>query len=336
VETSMSPQNNLLVRLHKWASRQDENFVTEAFAHLIQHLIEEEPQAASGLLRSITNGFLGSNIAETRSVTVRTQIITGEGTPDLALFALDKLVYLEIKVESEATERQLRRYRELLSNSSYSETRLILLTRHVVSIESPEADYSHIRWHQIADWLENERLQYTFKTVSGFLVEQFLGLLGIKGMTMSQVTWELSGGIRALRNFLNMLEESAHVAGCKVQVRGNTRWSGVMLDGGNYSIAIYFDDPDRLIFETYKRRVRVDAAKELGIGYVFETDDKQGHGWAYELDLTSEGVHFYARPRSSQMQVLELFIRESMELVKKIELPPDQNGPDGERVEEDR
>ena len=29
-----SSSDNLLLRLHKWAKRQDENFQTEAFAHL--------------------------------------------------------------------------------------------------------------------------------------------------------------------------------------------------------------------------------------------------------------------------------------------------------------
>ena len=33
--------NNLLIYLHRWASSQDENFTTEAFVHLLKHLIEK-------------------------------------------------------------------------------------------------------------------------------------------------------------------------------------------------------------------------------------------------------------------------------------------------------
>ena len=31
--------NNLLTLLHRWWPRQDENFMTEAFAHLLRHLL---------------------------------------------------------------------------------------------------------------------------------------------------------------------------------------------------------------------------------------------------------------------------------------------------------
>jgi hypothetical protein len=69
---TVDSQTNLLVRLHKWAHRQDENFLTETFAYVIQYLIEEEPQAAAGLLRSLTDGFLDLQPKEARAVTVRT------------------------------------------------------------------------------------------------------------------------------------------------------------------------------------------------------------------------------------------------------------------------
>ncbi|MBO0698202.1 MAG: hypothetical protein J2P46_07400 [Zavarzinella sp.] len=315
----MDPQNNLLVRLHKWASRQDENFLTETFAFLLQYLIEEEPQAAAGLLRSLTDGFLELQPGEARAVAVRTQIVTGEGTPDLSLRTLDKLAFVEVKSESPVSAPQLDKYRRLLRESGVPSTRLVLLTRHVIDLDPAALEaVLCIRWYQVADWVEVERGRYTFKAVSAFLVQQFLGLLGTKGMTMSQVTWELSGGVRALRNFMNMLEEAAHVAGVKVQAKANTRHSGVSLDGGKYWVGINFDDPDRLIFQTEYQAVDPSAAEKLGTGYVYEWSDKKGHGWGQELDLTAEHVHFYARPRASQMQLLESFIRESMDLARRV------------------
>ncbi len=68
-----SPENNLLVRLHKWARRQDENFLTETFAHLLLHLLWEEPEAAVNLLQVVTAGFLVIPVRESRAVEVRTQ-----------------------------------------------------------------------------------------------------------------------------------------------------------------------------------------------------------------------------------------------------------------------
>ena len=48
-------QNNLLVRLHKWAFRQDENFLTETFAYVLEYLCEHEPEAASDIIFRLTN-----------------------------------------------------------------------------------------------------------------------------------------------------------------------------------------------------------------------------------------------------------------------------------------
>jgi hypothetical protein len=49
-------QKNLLVRLHKWAI-QKENFLTEAFAHLLVHLLEREPDVAAKIICEITGGY---------------------------------------------------------------------------------------------------------------------------------------------------------------------------------------------------------------------------------------------------------------------------------------
>lgn len=97
-----SADDNLLLRLHKWAWRQDENFLTEAFAHLLQHLLSHEPEAAVGLLHSLTRGFLDLCPAEARSVEVRTQVFTAEGTPDLQLRTSKQTALLEVKCESDA------------------------------------------------------------------------------------------------------------------------------------------------------------------------------------------------------------------------------------------
>lgn len=76
---------NLLVRLHKWASRQDENFLTECFAHLLVHLVDHEPEAACNILGRLTNGFLRLAVSDLRFLEVTTQITTLEGRPDLEI-----------------------------------------------------------------------------------------------------------------------------------------------------------------------------------------------------------------------------------------------------------
>src|SRR5262245_36546762 len=116
------PENNLLARLHKWAHRQDENFITEAFAHLLQHLLAEEPEAAIRILEAITGGFFRLTIQEARLVNIRTQIVLSEGTPDLEIRTLSQLAFLECKSESPADPEQLGRYRRLLAESGMAST----------------------------------------------------------------------------------------------------------------------------------------------------------------------------------------------------------------------
>jgi hypothetical protein len=53
----MSEGDNLLTLLNKWTV-QDENFVSDVFAHLLRHLLKTEPQAASSILRDLTGGLL--------------------------------------------------------------------------------------------------------------------------------------------------------------------------------------------------------------------------------------------------------------------------------------
>ncbi len=67
-------QSNLFVRLHKWAVRQDENFLTETFAYLLEYLIENEPEAACELVARLTGGIITLPPQQVRGLEIRTQI----------------------------------------------------------------------------------------------------------------------------------------------------------------------------------------------------------------------------------------------------------------------
>ncbi|MGB6848664.1 MAG: hypothetical protein WBG05_10740, partial [Thermoanaerobaculia bacterium] len=69
----MNADNNLLVELHRWAWRQDENFTTEAFAHLLRHLLSEQPEAGLDLLELLIGSQGKISATEASSVSIRTQ-----------------------------------------------------------------------------------------------------------------------------------------------------------------------------------------------------------------------------------------------------------------------
>jgi len=253
--------------------------------------------------------------------------VTGEGTPDLELRIGRQIAVVEVKSESELGLGQLARYRRILAASGYPETRLILLTRYppIISAGDEEPD-QYLRWYQIAEWIDHERQRYPFRAVSSFLVEQFLGLLGVKNMVMGQVSWELAGGVRALSSLTNMLDEAATACGAKARVSGTREWMGVYLDGKRFRAGIYYGEPESLYFETYSVKVLLPAAENLAVGEVYEWESEKGaFGWLRKLNLESEDVHFFARSKASQLQLLEAFLRESLELAKSISSP--DSGP---------
>jgi hypothetical protein len=331
-----SPRDNLFLRLHKWAVRQVENVLTDAFAHVLQHLLDHEPEAAVALLENLTAGFFRLGPEEAKSVELRTQITLSEGTPDLEIRTSGRLAYVEVKSESEAGPEQLKKYRQILEKSGVPSTCLILLTRYPASISDEKAlPDAFVRWYQVADWMEQECARYTLKSVSAYLVEQFLGFLGARNMTIGQVTWELPGGVRALRTFTDMLTEAATACGLKAQPWGSRNEMGVNLNNSSYWIGITYDSPQILTFWTYKgKKVDKDKAAHLGKGSVFEWDDKTGFGWKRELDLESEDVHFFARSKASQMQLLESFLKECLKMAQSVELPETKTSPKNEAADQ--
>src|SRR5206468_819518 len=130
--------NNLLSRLRKWSHRQDENFQTEAFAYLLEHLLENEPDAGVHLLRHLSGGILDLPAAEAGCVRITTQVTTGEGRPDIRIRTPQHFVYIEAKVESGLQPGQLSSYRKELTGSGIGITGLILLTRYPITFRSDD------------------------------------------------------------------------------------------------------------------------------------------------------------------------------------------------------
>jgi hypothetical protein len=189
------------------------------------------------------------------------------------------------------------------------------LTRYPAVVTG--ADH-YLRWYHIAELIYQESSKYKFKAESQFLVEQFLGFLKARNMTMGQVTWEMTTGVRSLRNLVDMLYEATAACGMKAQIKGDAWWIGVFIDGRRYWAGIMYSDPETLVFGTDYACVDPERAENLGVGSTYEWDDKKGHEWRREINLQSEELHFFARSKASQLQFLEQFLRENYELAKAV------------------
>ena len=110
---------NLLVKLQRWArlKQQDENFCTEAFAHLLEYLFKHDPHSGLKLLGVLTGWKRGRWLSEEEWETVEfdTQYQTEhEGRPDIKIAGEEFSIYVEAKVDAPVENSQLKKYQKAL------------------------------------------------------------------------------------------------------------------------------------------------------------------------------------------------------------------------------
>jgi hypothetical protein len=318
-----SPVNNLFLRLHKWAGRQNENFLTEALAVTLEQLLVLAPQVGTQLIARLTGGFIELSPDEASTIELDTQVEAVQGRPDLEICSPHRLVWIEVKAEAELRAGQLEGYRVLLGQCGVEQTQLVLLTRYPEVFQPGDTRPDlEIRWFEFADWLESEiGACEAAGEVAGFLARQFLDFLGARSMTLTQVGKYMPEGLRALSNLMNMLFEAA--GACKVSVKKSSGWDylGLTLDSMKYWVGIDFSDPEKLWFST-RCRIDPEATAKLGVGKLKEaTWVSGGYRWFRGVELDSESIHFFARSKVSQMQWLEAFLRECLAQARSIETP---------------
>jgi hypothetical protein len=203
-----SESTNIFDSLYKWVSRQDENFTTEAFVLVLLHLQQFDPEIASVLLQKLTDSKLHLDKEQIKFLQIKAQSSTEQSRPDIEMRFHDILIFIEVKIDSDFGDTQISRYKSDLNKSGLSNTILIAITRYAYPFyqkDSTEQPDINIRWHQIADWLNNLK---PVNQTSSFLISQFVNFLGKRGIGMDKVSWELSNGIRSFQSLLTMISEA--------------------------------------------------------------------------------------------------------------------------------
>src|SRR5262245_49354211 len=120
-----TPGPNVFHRLHKWAHRQDENFLTESLAVVLEQLLVLAPAAGTRLIARLTGGFIDLPPEDASAIELQTQVEAVTGRPDLEIRTPHKLAWAEVKAESELRTGQLEGYRVLLKQAGVPHTKLI-------------------------------------------------------------------------------------------------------------------------------------------------------------------------------------------------------------------
>jgi len=120
---------NIFSALAKYNSACDENYLTEAFVFVLNHLLNEDREHGLGILSLLC--INGEDFAFDRdeSISISTQEVTQYGTPDIKISSPNKLIYVEVKHDSGLERTQIDRYNKALELSNAEIKHVVLLTR---------------------------------------------------------------------------------------------------------------------------------------------------------------------------------------------------------------
>jgi len=286
-------------------------------------LADREPLAAIRLLSNLTAGLLDLTPSELHGLSIRTQVTTDSGRPDIEIRAAGRLVFVEVKEEADVGDTQLARYRADLNRSNSVATCLVLLTRYRPALL--ERETLHVRWHQIGYWLENELAAVEWNcTATKFLVGEFVEFLRARGLAMSKVEAGMFQGVHSLDSLFLLLSEAAERCSHEVEREWEWKhkWMGVYLEGRRFSVGVTLDGPDIVTFETCKFGIDAEAAKSLPFGQVVESKwprwTRGPFRWRRTLNLAGVDSDFYLSDVSFQLHSLESFVLESLQAAKSV------------------
>ncbi len=204
---------NLLVSLSKWASGQQENFLSDAFVHLMNLLAQDSPEAFAEIIGQMTDGILRPTDESAQDFALVSQVDTSEGTPDIEIDGPNAYALVEVKDESPVDIGQVERYLTLVERNQCRSKCLILLTKYQPPLLPGSPLLKSVRWTQITEWLRDAEKRFDFDETSIYTLRQFIGFLEAKGMSVNRTGWEMLPGIEQFKHFKVALRQAMESAG---------------------------------------------------------------------------------------------------------------------------
>lgn len=302
---------NLFSNLYHWLHRQDENFVTEVFAFILNRLLECDRAVGIALVSWLCFEEKDQVEVDRHDLKVVLRETVNEGQPDIWITAAGLLVLVEVKKRSPLGKEQLERYRAILQRSGATVQRLVLLTEALVVFgvgrERPD---KQVRWHRVAEWLGRHASQ---DPVAQFLVVQFVEFLQERRMAVQQVGKEYLAGVEAFQRLVTMLEKAIQDCGLTFARSYQKKRFGFYLEQPKHKAFLVYSNygsPEVLRFKFDEAKHDQDRFLALGEGRL--VDGKP----MFELNLEGREPDFFTLPAEDQLKVVTTFIKESFEKAK--------------------
>lgn len=265
-----------------------ENYLTESLAYVLRLLIERQPEQGREILRRLS-GL--ADCAMEGSLTIRTQVTTEAGIPDMEIRGANGLlVYVEVKHGAPLGVGQLEAYRHQLDTSGACPTALVLLTRSLASAFgttlSPER-FHHVCWYEIHDWLAEAPWD---DEPSAFIAGEFRSYLEEQRMSQHSVDWDYIRGVPAMLHLSDMLEAAIQeaVPGEALKRTGGWSWRGYRIPPSLWC-GVRYHAPLIIVFE----------------------DNNGYHPVTYHRELDLQDTHFFALNKNQQFERLIRFVAEA-------------------------
>jgi hypothetical protein len=307
---------NIFSALSKYNSTSPENYLTESFVFLLNSLLERDHSTAIGILTKLCVNNDEFSFGQDEEISITTQEVTDQGTPDIKILSPDKLIYVEVKDESPLGFEQIERYNRALDEHSENIKHVILLTRFEIDLGENERPYRHVLWRELHDWFS----QAVFKDpICKYLTDSFRSFLKEKHMSIEKVGWEYINGVPALVNLINMIESGIKSAGLKISSRPQSNdYMGRYFAGTDFWCGIWYSSPLELKLEIGDKN-KYDLNKLQNPTYGKVTED----GGLYYFTLNLEEIHFFSLAKDDQLKKIADFIgigyKEAKQMLKSIQ-----------------
>ncbi len=297
-------QANIFSALAKYNSATDENYLTEAFVFLLKSLLQREHSRGVEFLNTLCVNNSEFCFSADARISVSTQDVTEQGTPDIKISTPDKLIYIEVKHDSPLGYRQVERYKKVLESSPKAIKYVVLLTRFAVDFETEEEKpYKHVRWFEVYNWLDNIKSE---DQIVVYLIESFKSFLEVKRMSMQKVGWEYINGVPAFNNLIDMLGEAIKGVSLRVHQR-SAGWNrkGFYVGSTEFLCSVSYNNPLVVAF------IMLDKTKfdkKLVESPTYEVRAGSQSIW-FRLPL--EELLFFSLDKDKQLEEITKFVRVS-------------------------
>jgi hypothetical protein len=349
--------DNLLVRLYRLARRQQENFTTEALAHVLRHLGAHHAEATSRVLEWLTSGELLVGRPAGAPIGIRTQAWTPDlGIPDIRIEGDDLLIIVEVKLGGVPSEAQRAAYLHQLAESNRARKALVALVGHGTPERLDDGTFVR-RWGDLAEFLDREA-ESSGSPVTGYLVGELKTLLfhldlmppvvrsGVSAGLARHREWardnptalsvlrkrlrslKAVGGMEGCGPLHDLLAQMRHVLSRSPGVKKSwfdsgpnmaRPWIGFNVNDMRYFFFLSLSNPERVVLQRFWNGVDPDSFD----GALGELDATHSDGivrWRHTLDLADPTLSFFEAGSTEQREILTQFFEESFRYAER--LPP--------------